>query len=106
MSTSLMEVAVGISKKRASQLHARRRSAQRTGIVLTDGRQKKIVQMIQSGKATFVRKRSNRVSTFDVLYCGELMRVVYDRKRKCLVTVLDPPRNKCDVFKPSCVKRH
>ena len=81
-----------MNKAKAERIHARRRALERYGVEMGPATRRRIVSAIQRGDATFVRRRSLRVSIFDVAL-GDVapMRVVYDRKRKELITVLPPP---------------
>lgn len=76
------------SKKNAQRLHARRRAAERFGVHLTNEAEREILDKITSGKATFIRKESHRVSVFGVIFAGKETVVVYDRERKTIVTLM------------------
>jgi hypothetical protein len=79
------------TKREAQRRHAKRRAAERFGVNLNHALHTELVQAIQAGQATFVRRQSHRVSHFDVtLPTGQTARVVYDRHRKVLITVLPP----------------
>ncbi len=75
-------------KKRKRHTHAQRRAAERYGIVLTEEELKKIVKKIDSGQAGLVHRESSRIQILDVECGSKLVRVVYDLRRKALVTVL------------------
>lgn len=75
-------------KAKAQVKHARRRFLERFGLRISDNGLREMVLQIQSARAEFVRKESNRVSLWKVRYCGELFDVVYDKQRKNIVTVL------------------
>jgi len=77
-----------MSKKKAQQRHARKRFAERYGVVFDPRLERDFIQIIQSGDARFVEKQSNRVSLFDITMGEEVFRVVYDKERKTIVTVL------------------
>ncbi len=77
-----------LSKKKAQEAHARRRAAERFGVHLTREAEQEILDKIRSGKATFIRKESNRVSLFGVIFTGKETVVVYDRSRKTIVTLM------------------
>jgi hypothetical protein len=79
-----------MSKKRAQQRHARQRALARTGLNIGPCQQDEIVTMIRNGEAEFVRKESNRVTVFDVNYENTTLRVVYDKQRKSLATIMTP----------------
>jgi hypothetical protein len=81
----------GPTKREAQRVHAKRRAAERYGITLNHALHTELIAAIQTGRATFVRRQSHRVSLFDVtLPTGVTARVVYDRHRKALITVLPP----------------
>lgn len=75
-------------KKNAQRVHARRRMRQRFGIELGEVRRRSIVQAIQSGRARFVRRQSCRVTLWRVEVDGVEVAIVYDSKRKEIVTIL------------------
>ncbi len=76
------------SKAEAQRAHARRRSIERYGVGLTKAAEREIIEKIQSGKATFLEKESNRISIFGVRYAGEETVVVYDKTRGTVVTLM------------------
>ena len=55
---------------------------------MTDSDLKEIVGAIQSGAAEHLWSQSHRVSAFAVRLHERVLPVVYDRKRKCVCTVL------------------
>jgi len=63
---------------------------QRFGIDLGERRRRLIVQAIQSGRAMFLRRQSQRVSHWRVEVDGVAVVAVYDNRRKEIVTVLPP----------------
>lgn len=73
------------SKKEAQRLHFEKRSLERVGVVLD---RKEIIRQIQNGQLEFYEKQSNRVSLFKYFFNGEEYRIVYDRERKQVVTIL------------------
>ena len=75
--------------------HFRERALLRYGLDATREHQENIIRMIQRGNAKFVDSRSQRTSTFLVNYLDREMLVVYDSRRKTLVTAL-PKENKND----------
>lgn len=75
-------------KRKAQQKHAVRRFAQRHGEFVGQDRFLEMVHSIQEGRATFIEKQSNRVSVFDVALGEKIVRVVYDKHRKTIVTAL------------------
>lgn len=70
--------------------HVRRRARDRYGVRLVRDDLEAIVDQIvdNDGRAWFVKKQSNRVSHWLVLYRGEMLAVVYDKNRRELATVL------------------
>lgn len=76
------------NKKYAQRFHAKKRAAQRFGLDLTTDKQRQIVRLIQLGKGRFVKHESNSRSHWVIEWEGQLLRVVYDKVRKELVTVL------------------
>jgi len=86
-------------KKTAKQLqtHAYVRAAQRYQISLDEQQQAEIVESIQCGECEFIERQSNNRTLWKTTVFGKVIGVVYDRKRKSLVTVIPPddPRLKC-----------
>lgn len=88
------------SKAWAQRIHSRRRFGQRYGGTLTPELSAIIVRRIRRNLAVLVEKQSNRTSVWDVTLhahecaeshphlVGRAVRVVYDSKRKNLVTIL------------------
>jgi len=77
-------------KAAAERKHAKRRMAERFGISVGDETLREVVLAIQQGKATFVRKQSNRVTLWEVMIHDILTRVVYDKNTKEIITILRP----------------
>ncbi len=79
----------GAKTPKILQKHASRRARERYGFALGAETRRAIIKQIRSGCSTIVVKQSLRVSVHDVvLEDGCAMRVVYDRHRKEVVTVL------------------
>ena len=90
------------SKSKTLEEHATKRLAERFGVKLTQCLWDDILHQIHNKKATFYKKQSNRVTIWDVLVnireqevlddkaeAGDLMvRIVYDKMRKCIISVL------------------
>ncbi len=76
------------SKKKSQFIHAQKRFKQRFGINFSRSMNDFFVSLIQKGKAFFVEKQSCRISIWDIDYDQETFRVVYDKERKSIVTVL------------------
>lgn len=79
-----------MGKKKAQQIHARRRAMARFGITFGRGRQAEAIRQIQSQKARFLKRQSNRVSIWEVEVEGVKMVAVYDASRKAIATVMKP----------------
>lgn len=76
-------------KRDAQLIHARRRGLERYGVRISEKVNCQLVERIQRGQAKFVRQACNAYSSvFDVDYAGEVLRCVYDRRRKVIATVL------------------
>lgn len=76
------------SKKQAQFKHAKERFIERCGINIGKKGLTFIKKRIQQEQGVFVKKNSNRISVWDVLYLNETYRVLYDKQRKSIVTVL------------------
>ena len=61
------------------------RTLQRVGQVLN---QKELIWKIQNGELEFIERQSNRVSLFRYVINGTAYKIVYDRQRKQVVTIL------------------
>jgi hypothetical protein len=71
------------------RIHARRRARQRYGLCLVRKDLDQIVGRIQRREhAWHIKDQSNRKSHWLVRYDGQLLPVVYDRRRHAIVTVL------------------
>lgn len=79
-----------ITKANSLLRHSKRRASERYGLNIGRAGLWEIVNIIRSGRAIFVRKETNRVSEWKVEYSGVSMRVIYDRRRKMVVTFLPP----------------
>lgn len=73
------------SKKEAQRHHFKMRTLQRVGQVLN---QKELIWKIQNGELEFIERQSNRVSLFRYVINGTAYKIVYDRQRKQVVTIL------------------
>ena len=78
------------TKKAAQKAHAARRAKERFGIDLGREAQRSIVGRIRAGKAKLLGWQSLRVKGYEIEHEGKLLTVLYDRKRKVLITVLPP----------------
>lgn len=76
--------------KQRKRLHFQSRMKTRFGINLSSKECKDIVDFIQAGKSDCVKIQSNRVSIHAMNINDKLVHVVYDKKRKVVVTALLP----------------
>lgn len=76
------------NKSKTIYCHANRRCKQRFNVSLKRSEQRSIVSLIQQSKAVFIERQSNRITLWLVNYKEKAMRVVYDKHRKLIVTVL------------------
>lgn len=79
-----------INKANSLLRHSKRRASERYGVNIGRAGLWDIVNKIRSGRAIFIRKETNRISEWKVEHGGVLMRVIYDRRRKMVVTFLPP----------------
>lgn len=70
--------------------HFKSRMQTRFNISLSTKECKDIVLFIQSGKSDLIKKQSNRISIYAMNINDKLVHVVYDKKRKVVVTALLP----------------
>ena len=79
-----------LSKAEAQRIHARERFRRRKNIDFTDELHREAVGKIrnQDPSAHVIRQQSHRVSIWRLVIAGAECRVVYDRKRDNIVTVL------------------
>ena len=75
-------------KKKTQFKHAKRRFLERHGFYLNSFVEREMIKQIQSEKAKFIEMTSNRKTTWEVEYEGEVFRIVYDKQRKSIVTCL------------------
>jgi len=68
--------------------HAQRRFLERTGLEVSKRELRGLSQAIRTERGRFVERQSLRVTVWDVPFEGRTFRVVYDKKRKTIVTVL------------------
>lgn len=83
------------SKEDTVRRHARERGRERYGVEMGSNLEAFIVRQITSGRSRPVERQSLRVSVHDVtLEDGQVVRVVYDKERRQIVTFLPmPPRD-------------
>lgn len=80
-----------MTKRQAQQIHLHRRAAERLGVSLSPSDSARIVRQIQAGELSIVEKQTHRVSLFAAEVAGRQVVVVYDRKRKQIVTLWERP---------------
>lgn len=83
------------TRKRARRMHSFRRAGQRYGINFSKKREELAIQLIQNGEATFVKKSNctSNATIWDIPYDDAVLRVVYSKRCKSIITVLSPPKN-------------
>jgi hypothetical protein len=79
-----------MTRAEKQQRHAQKRAKERFNAELTPEYYDKLVQRIQTGKAEFVARQSNRVTLWRMYVHGKEAIVVYDKKRSKVVTLLTP----------------
>jgi len=78
-----------MNKKKSQLKHAKKRAFERLGINLTKKLREEIRGKIKKQKdAKFLYRTSLRVSIWEVKHGDNIFRVVYDKKRKNIVTFL------------------
>ena len=75
-------------KRKAQIKHAKRRFLSRFDLSLNDNEFKQMINKIQKGRAKFVRRQSNRVTIWDVPFDDKVIRCVYDKRTRVIVTAL------------------
>ena len=73
------------SKKKAIRIHFQHRSIERAGVLLNE---KDLINKIQNGELEFIERQSNRVTVFRYHHKEKTLRLVYDKTRKQIITVL------------------
>jgi hypothetical protein len=79
-----------VNKRQGERRHAKKRLRQRYGINAGSKFLSQMISMIRSQKAVLIRRQSLRVSLYWVTINDVRYKVVYDRKRKMIVTALPP----------------
>ncbi len=72
------------------RLHSRSRALERYDLSLNREHLREIVQQIQLGKAAFISRTSNSRTLWKIRVGNTLCNVVYDKRRKEIVTFLPP----------------
>jgi len=76
------------TKLEAERLHAKQRFLERYGINFNRHMRRDFEILIKTKQTHLIKKQSNRTSIHDVIYGGEVYRVVWDKKRQTVITVL------------------
>ena len=77
------------NKAQAQRIHAKKRALERYDLDLNREKLEEIVKRIQSGVGIrMVLRQSLRISHYEMTVQEKLVRVVYDRQRKTVVTFL------------------
>lgn len=77
-------------KNKSYRIHTEKRAVERYGYAFTMATIASFIQQIQTGEAKFISRTSNRVTVWYVKHpdTQEQVKVVYDKQRKAIVTVL------------------
>lgn len=86
------------SKARAQFKHAAKRLSERFDIIIGPQLYGHFVEEIQTGKAEFMRKQSNRVTLWRTQHEGQSIVLVYDKQRKTIVTALHDTELKGSIY--------
>lgn len=78
------------TKLNAERRHAKRRAFERYDLVLNRQDLFDISELIYRGYAEFIAKQSLRVAILDVVFRNKVLRTVYDKQRRCVITFLAP----------------
>ena len=73
------------NKKKAIKTHFQRRSSERIGVLLDE---KELVKKIQNNELEFFERQSNRVTVFKYEYQDKKYKLIYDKNRKQIITIL------------------
>jgi len=84
---------MAMSKLDCQRRHAKKRFLQRHGLDFNRNVRRFFEESIKKGTATFVYKQTGRITVWDVEYEGKIYRVIYDKQRHNIVTVLDNDEN-------------
>lgn len=80
------------NKKKAVKKHFFRRSLERVGVLLDEN---DLIRKIQNHELEFVEHQSNRKTVFRLEYNGQKYRIVYDKVRKQIITILFEIEEQC-----------
>ncbi len=79
------------SKLKNNRYHFKRRFAQRFDVTITNYDIDQIVKMIMQHQSSWSKKISNSRTKHRLVYNGVDCVIVYDKKRRCPITVYEPP---------------
>jgi len=77
-----------LTKLESERIHAKQRFLERYGLDFNRHVRREFERLIICNQGYLVEKQSNRITVYDVIYEGKVYRVVYDKKRKTIVTAL------------------
>lgn len=77
-----------VTKKASLRSHVRRRALERYGLRFTTDDLHNIERVIREGKGRFLGRQSRRVTGWEVMYAECLLTVLYDKSRRCAITIL------------------
>ena len=77
-----------MNKRKCELRHVSQRYTERVGVAPSRALITDLINQIQTGEAEFIRKQSNRVTIWRVPHDGSDLKVVYDKQRKMVVTVM------------------
>lgn len=77
-----------LTKKEAQVIHAKRRALERYGLHANAAVRRELVSKIRNQEAELLERQSLRVGKYKLEHDGEEYTVIYDRKRKTIVTFL------------------
>lgn len=77
-----------MEKNVAQRAHAKRRASERYDLAVNRETLRSWVTLIQTEQAEKLEERSLRVAKYKIMHNDEAIIVVYDRKRKTIVTCL------------------
>lgn len=80
---------ISMKKAEAQYLHTKKRALERFGINLGLHQYQYLIHMIRTGKAKFIKRRSIRVSMWEVvLPDGSIAIAPYDKQRRRIITLM------------------
>jgi len=85
--------AIGCKKFRHQ--HSKDRARQRYGLELNRFDLKKIIAKIHAKEGHFIRRRSCRISEWEVEIKGEVIRVLFDKVHNCIATIIPIDKKHC-----------